>query len=287
MNELKAQSAEYGSFAPKGLVRAVLQRTRAAGPGWLSRRIAFVLRRVAIASLARKPVDVEALGARMRLYPYANVCEKRILFTPQFFDPDELAYIEQRMEMKRAEGGDGFVFLDIGANIGGYSLFVAAHAAPGVKVLAIEPQPDIYGRLVFNLRLNAFASVKAVACAVADKEGELTLFVDSGNRGESSVKVMSGSSSSESIKVPAKRLLTLIEEEGYDHVDVAKLDTEGAEDIILETFFGEAARTLWPRALIMERGNNRWHVDLPALLVEKGYTAVRETRNNVIYELAD
>ncbi len=153
-----------------------------------------------------------------------------------------------------------------------------------MKVLAIEPQPDIYGRLVFNLRLNAFASVKAVACAVADKEGELTLFVDSGNRGESSVKVMSGSSSAESIKVPAKRLLTLIEEEGYDHVDVAKLDTEGAEDIILETFFAEAPRAVWPQALIMERGNNRWHVDLPALLAQNGYRAVRETKNNVIYE---
>ncbi len=164
---------------------------------------------------------------------------------------------------------------------------MAAHAGPGVKVLAIEPQPDIYSRLVFNLRLNAFASVKAVACAVADKEGELTLFVDSGNRGESSVKVMSGSSSAESIKVPAKRLLTLIEEEGYGHVDVAKLDTEGAEDIILDTFFAEAPRTLWPRALIMERGNNRWHVDLPALLAQNGYRAVSETKNNVIYELAD
>ncbi len=286
LNDLKATTAEYGAFAPRGLVRAVLQRTRAAGPGWLSRRVAFLLRRAAIASLSRRPVDIEALGARMRLHPYGNVCEKRILFTPQFFDPDELSYIRARMEAKRAAGGEGFVFLDIGANIGGYSLFVAAHAGPGVKVLAIEPQPDIYSRLVFNLRLNAFASVKAVACAVADKEGELTLFVDSGNRGESSVKVMSGASSAESIKVPAKRLLTLIDEEGYGHVDVAKLDTEGAEDIILETFLAEAPRTLWPKALIMERGNNRWHVDLPALLAENGYRAVAETKNNVIYELA-
>ncbi len=109
----------------------MLQRTRAAGPGWLSRRMAFVLRRAAIASLSRQPVDVEALGARMRLHPYGNVCEKRILFTPQFFDPDELSYIRRRMEAKRAAAGPGFVFLDIGANIGGYSLFVAAHAGRG------------------------------------------------------------------------------------------------------------------------------------------------------------
>lgn len=282
MPDSKAQAPDYGAFAPKGLVRAVLERTRAAGPGWLSRRLAFILRRIAIARLAGDPVDTEALGARMRLHPYRNVCEKRILFTPQFFDPDELAYLKARMD--DVDAGQGFVFLDIGANIGGYSLFVAAHAGPRVKVLAVEPQPDIYGRLVFNLRLNSFPSVKAVDCAIADKEGELTLFVDAQNKGESSVKVMSGSSSAGSIKVPAKRLLTLIEQEGYAHVDVAKLDTEGAEDIILETFFAEAPERLWPRALIMERGGNRWHVDLPALLVARGYQAVRETRNNVIYE---
>ncbi len=277
MSETSAQTAAYGAFAAQGLVRAVLQRTRGAGRGWWSRRLAFVLRRIAIARLGGAPVDTEALGARMRLHPYGNVCEKRILFTPQFFDPDELSLLKDRMR-------ENFVFLDIGANIGGYALFVAAHAAPGTKVLAIEPQPDIYERLVFNLRLNPFGCVKAVACAVADKEGELTLFVDQENRGESSVKVMSGSSASASIKVPAKRLLTLIEEEGYDHVDAAKLDTEGAEDIILETFFEEAPESLWPRLLIMERGNSRWHIDLPALLASRGYRVIGETRNNVVFE---
>jgi FkbM family methyltransferase len=267
----------YGAFAPKGLVQSILSKTRAAGPDWLSRRTAFALRRIAIAKLRGDPVDTEALGARMRLFPYRNVCEKRILFTPQFFDPAELAALKARMR-------DGFVFLDIGANIGGYSLFVAANAGPSARVLAVEPQPDIYERLVYNLRLNPFPSVKAVACAVADKEGELTLFVDPENKGESSLKIMSEVANAGSIKVPAKRLLTLIEEQGFNHVDAAKLDTEGAEDIILETFFGEAPQHLWPKLLIMERGGNRWHVDMPKLLGFNGYRVVQETRNNLIYE---
>jgi FkbM family methyltransferase len=266
----------YGAFAAKGMVQSILKRTRAAGADWLSRRAAFVLRRLAIARLGGDPVDTEALGARMRLYPYRNVCEKRILFTPQFFDPAELAALKAKMR-------PGFVFLDIGANIGGYSLFVAAHAGPTARVLAVEPQPDIYERLVFNLRLNPFSSVKAVACAVADKEGELTLFVDPENKGESSLKIMSEVSTNGSIKVPAKRLLTLIEEQGFTHVDAAKLDTEGAEDIILETFFSEAPDKLWPHMLIMERGGDRWHVDMPKLLAFHGYKTVQETKNNVIY----
>jgi FkbM family methyltransferase len=277
LSDATTQTDGYGTYAPKGMVQTILNWTRNAGEGWLSRRVAFALRRIAISRLGGKPVDIEALGAKMRLFPYQNVCEKRILFTPQFFDPAELAALKSRM-------CDGFVFLDIGANIGGYSLFVSAHAGPTARVLAFEPQPDIYERLVYNLRLNPFPTVKALACAVADKDGELTLFIDPNNKGESSVKVMSGVTTAGSIKVPSKKLLTLLEEQGFDRVDAAKLDTEGAEDIILETFFAEAPEQLWPRLLIMERGGNRWHIDLPALLVAKGYKVLEETRNNVIYE---
>jgi FkbM family methyltransferase len=271
------KDAPFGTFQPVGLVQTILRRTRLASASWFDRRVAFALRRIAIMKLAGKPVDTQALGAKMRIFPYNNVCEKRILFTPQFFDSAELATIKSKLH-------DGFVFLDIGANIGGYSLFVAANASPNARILAIEPQPNIYERLIFNLHLNSFSTVKALACAVGDKDGDLTLFVDQQNQGESSVKVITQASAGGGIKVPAKRLLTILEEEGITHVDAAKLDTEGAEDIILETFFGEAPQSLWPRILLIERGNSRWHVDLPKLLADLGYKIINQTKNNVIYE---
>jgi FkbM family methyltransferase len=271
------KDSAFGTFAPTGLNRWIVERTRAAADTWLQRRLAFALRRVAIHRLKGKPMDVEAMGARMRLYPYNNVCEKRILFTPQFFDPEERRVIAGRLR-------PGFVFLDIGANIGGYSMAVAALAGPGARILALEPQPDIYERLVFNLRLNNFPSVKAVASAVADKDGELTLFIDEDNRGGSSVKIISTAGRGQSFKVPARRLKSLLDSERITEVHAAKLDTEGAEDLILETFFKDAPVSLWPGLLIMERGGGRWHVDLPALLAEHGYRVVRETRNNVIYD---
>ncbi len=270
-------SESFGAYAARGLVARILAYTRASGEDWLSRRLAFGARRIAIARLGGDPVDVEALGARMRLFPYRNVCEKRILFTPQFFDPVELEALRARLR-------PGFIFLDIGANIGGYALFVAAHGGPGCRIVAVEPQPDIYQRLVFNIRLNGFSTVKALACAVADKDGELTLFLDAENKGESSVKIMTGSTGSDRIAVPSKKLLTLVDEEGFERIDAAKLDTEGAEDIILEAFLAEAPEKLWPRLLIMERGNARWHVDLPKLLNFHGYHVTAETRNNIIYE---
>ena len=47
-------------------------------------------------------------------YPTTMSAKKRVLFTPQFFDPLERQILEARIR-------DGFVFVDIGANIGAYS----------------------------------------------------------------------------------------------------------------------------------------------------------------------
>jgi FkbM family methyltransferase len=269
-------SAPFGAHAPSGVIAWILARTRAASDAWLSKRISFLLRRIAIRRLKGKPLDVEALGAKMRLHPYNNVCEKRVLFTPQFFDPQEREILRGRIR-------EGFVFVDIGANIGAYSLFVAALAGASGRILAVEPQPDIFDRLIFNIRQNPGAAIKAFDCAVADKPGELTLFIDPRNSGESSVKIV-GSGQANAIKVPAVTLLDLVTGEGYGHVDALKLDVEGAEDIILEPFLRQAPEAILPKLIIVEDGSGRWQIDLPKLLEEFGYSLVTKTKLNFVYE---
>jgi FkbM family methyltransferase len=220
-----AEERPFGAFAPKANLARIIAWTRAASDSFLGRKIAYALRRLGLRSLDGAPVDIESLGAKMRLYPSGNVCEKRVLFTPQYFDAVERELLASRLR-------DGFTFIDIGANIGAYSLFVAARAGRGARILAVEPQPEIFARLAFNIAQNPFGTVKAVACALADKPGELTLFIDPTNRGESSVRILN-SSAGTSVKVPAMTLLSLVEGEGYDRIDAIKLDVEGAEDLIL------------------------------------------------------
>ncbi|MCA1953175.1 MAG: FkbM family methyltransferase [Hyphomicrobiales bacterium] len=266
----------FGAHAATGAVRALIGWTRALPRGWLGKRLGFLLRRIAIALLRGRPVDAESLGARFRLFPYNNVCEKRILFSPRDFDEAERALLIGRLT-------PNFVFLDIGANIGGYSLALAAAAGPGARILAIEPQPEIFERLVYNIRANPFGTVKALALAVADRDGEITLFLDSRNKGEASVKIVSADHARQ-VKVPARALLGILEDEGFDHVDAMKLDVEGAEDLILQRFFAEAPQALWPRLIIVERGEGRWSIDLLALLEAQGYRRLAATRNNHILE---
>jgi FkbM family methyltransferase len=266
----------FGTHAPSGFARWAIERTRALPNRWAARRMAHLLRRLAIQSLRGAPVDTEALGARMRLYPYNNICEKKVLFTPQFFDPEELGQLKSAIR-------DGFTFVDVGANVGAYSLFVAAQAGLGARILAVEPQPDVFDRLAYNIRQNPFGTIKAVACAVADKSGELTLFLDPRNKGESSVKIV-GSSQAPMIRVPAVTLLELLTSEGFTRLDALKLDAEGAEDLILDPFFRDAPASLHPTLIIIEDGRERWQTDLGRLLAAQGYRLARRTRLNLIYE---
>lgn len=269
------EAAAFGTYAPRGILRRLIGATRATPDSWLGRRAVIAVRRLVTPRLRGAPVDVEALGFLMRLRPYDNICEKRMLFAPQTFDPRELAILEGAIR-------PGFVFLDIGANVGAYALFVAARAGPSARIIAVEPQPEIFERLVFNIRLNAFATVKALDCAVSDKPGDVTLFLDPRNAGESSVKIVT-SGAARSLRIASRTLLGLVEEEALGRVDAVKLDVEGAEDLVLEPFLNAAPAGLLPDLIIVEDGRERWQVDLERLLAEKGYGLVVKTRLNLVF----
>jgi FkbM family methyltransferase len=269
----------FGRHAPRGWKAGLIRITRRCSTSWAGKRGAFFLRGFAVKVLGTRPLDVEALGARMRLYPRNNTCEKRLLFTPQYFDFEERQLLASRI-------ADDFVFIDIGASVGGYALFVAAQAGTRARILAIEPQPEIFERLVYNIRQNPFSMVKALDCAVADRAGEITLFLAPNNRGETSMKIVDADGYDDRVRVPAKTLHAIIEEEGYDHIDAIKLDTEGAADLILEPFFATAPERYWPSLLIMENTEGRWSVDIESILRRCGYREVLRTHSNVGWERA-
>jgi len=270
-------SRPFGDFAPSGLARWVIDRTRGLPEGWAGRRLALMLRHLAMKTLKGLPLDLETFGVRMRLYPYKNVCERRILFTPQYFDPDELRILTSRIR-------DGFTFIDIGSNVGWYALSVAREAGSvPTRILAVEPQPEIFDRLIYNIRQNPSCTVKAVDCAVADKTGELTLFLDPLNRGEASLKIVN-SSQTDAIRVPAVTMLELLNREGLTRVDAIKLDVEGAEDLVLDPFFRDAPASLYPSLLIVANVPERWQIDVVKLLKSKGYRQILETKMNLAFE---
>jgi len=265
----------FGTYAPNIVQRWIITLTRGLPEGWLGRRLAFALRKLVLVTL-RRPLDVKVFEQNMRVHPFANVCEKRVLFTPQFFDLTERTAIADALR-------DDFTFIDIGANVGAYSLFVASVAKPGTTIIAIEPQPEVFARLTANIRLNPGCAIKAISCAVSDRDGEVSLFLGGQNQGEASIKFVSMSGNGgTSVTVPAKSLVTIASDENLDHIDALKLDVEGAEDLILVPFFSTAPQSLWPRMIILENASQRWQTDCVQLCLDNGYEKTMTTRMNVV-----
>jgi FkbM family methyltransferase len=274
---LAEEAPAYGTYAPTPVQARLIAYARRQPDSWLGKRLAFIARRAVMLRLTH-PLDVEVFGQRMRLDPFNNVSEKRILFTPQYFDAREREILRQHIT-------DTFVFIDIGANVGGYALFAGGHAGPRARILAIEPQPVVFDRLVYNIGLNPTGTVKAIACALADKEGQITLFLSARNKGESSVKyVGTPGVDDQSVDVPARTLLSLMEDERIDRIDALKIDVEGAEDLILVPFLRDAPDSMLPRLVIIENARNRWQTDCIALLEALGYRQIAVTRLNVVLE---
>ena len=74
-----------------------------------------------------------------------------------------------------------FTFVDIGANVGLYSLYLAS--CGDVRTLAIEPQPGILERLRFHLAANPSAKVDVRPVALSDRDGEVTLVLNDSDSG--------------------------------------------------------------------------------------------------------
>jgi FkbM family methyltransferase len=247
----------------------------ARGTGYVGMRLAFAARKLALRQVSG-PLDVEVFGHKLRIEPFANLAEKRVLFTPQFFDPVERDY------MKRTLPADA-VFVDIGANVGAYSFYAAHCVGPMARILAIEPQPAVYQRLCENIAFNPGVPIEPIPLAVADVEGPIQLFMHARNAGEASMRrVGTDAAGGSTIEVQAKPLEAILTERELPRVDALKIDIEGAEDLALEPFFRSAPQALWPRLIIIENSPESWQSDLFAIVREKGYQTLAETRLNVV-----
>jgi FkbM family methyltransferase len=253
---------------PDRLARAVLALTRLMPNNVIGRHGAKLLRRPVMRRLGRKgALEVERWGLTLRLHPGDNGCEKNLLFTPQMFEPLECGALLDRIRSAPAP----FVFVDLGANVGLFSLFVAAHA-PGARIVAVEPDAQSLARFAHNAGANGLA-IEPLPVALAAREGTARLHIDEKDRGGSHTGGADG------IPVPAVPLLAVVGE--LPRIDAMKIDIEGMERAVLEPFFRAAPARLHPALLIVEIGRQDSD-DLLALLAGFGYRATGRTRQNAI-----
>lgn len=123
--------------------------------------------------------------------------------------------------------GEGKTFVDIGANVGWYSL-TAARRFPSITVHAFEPMPRTFGYLTRNIALNNAVNVKAYNFGFSERNETATFYYYPEGSGNASGRNLSGTSSVTEVPAQVKRLDDVAALQSLT-IDALKCDVEGAE----------------------------------------------------------
>lgn len=127
-----------------------------------------------------------------------------------------------------------FYAFDVGANIGTHTLIMSSLAGENGKIIAIEPHPKIFGKLIENLSINRITNIQALQCALSDlSENSILYSFAEGkpNKGISSLGYLCDNANK--IKIQCKTLDEIMVEKKLSKLDFIKIDVEGYEYNVL------------------------------------------------------
>ena len=152
--------------------------------------------------------------------------------------PDD-KYVGQRVAQEKYEPyltklmlskiSEGSVVLDIGANIGYYTVLFAEKTGKTGKVIAIEPDPINFEILQKNIKENNLRNVVAVQAAVGNENKKMKIYESKENYGDHR---MWGNGLA--VSVFCRKLDDLLKELEYEKIDFIKMDVQGFEAEVIE-----------------------------------------------------
>ena len=141
------------------------------------------------------------------------------LSTYGIYEPYETELIKKQIKK-------GDVILDIGANIGYYTLIFANIVGKEGRVYAFEPDPENFAILKKNIEINNYDNVVLIRKAVSNKSGKIRLYLCEDNKGDH--RIYDSYDGRESIDIEA---ITLDEyfKDYNGRIPLIKMDIQGAE----------------------------------------------------------
>lgn len=147
----------------------------------------------------------------------------RSIYSKGIYEQETTCFISSKIK-------PGMTILDIGADIGYYTILFAKHAGSKGQVYAFEPIPRAKQYLDKNILMNRFDNVKTFGFALFDKSGKVCLEEPlTKSKINPSKKKLSGNDIQVEMKIFDEWKL----KEKINNVDLVKLDVEGAELNIL------------------------------------------------------
>jgi FkbM family methyltransferase len=135
----------------------------------------------------------------------------------------------------------GDTVVDIGANIGAFSILAASLVGPSGRVIAFEPMPETFERLKENIALNGLDNVECCNAAIDAEEGVITLHSGNKSAYASAHNVNEVALLDDRTISPCLTLERVFKDHRIDRVDLLKVDCEGSEYGIMESLRPELA----------------------------------------------
>ena len=181
-------------------------------------------------------------------------------------------------------------FIDIGSNIGLYSLNISNLNTKykKIKTFSIEPNPIVYHRLKKNYQLlvsqNKFVKNNFLLknLAIGDKEGfgKIDKNVDHAN-----VKIIKKLTNKNNfVRIRIAKLSSLLKKYKIKNISCIKIDTEGYELKIIKNFFKINNLKFFPKYLIVEHNNEKNYFRNEKIILKNNYEIIFTTNSNTIYK---
>lgn len=136
----------------------------------------------------------------------------------------------------------GDVFIDIGANVGFFSMLAARLVGRSGEVFALEPVPDNVAAVRANARRNRFGNVTVLRLAASDSNGRAALVTTKHPGGAVLASADSPPDPVGEIEVETATVDSLIATGRVEPPDLVKIDVEGAEPAVLAGMMSTLAR---------------------------------------------
>lgn len=155
------------------------------------------------------------------------------------WEPNLTRWIERRLR-------PGDLFIDVGANIGYYTLLAAKLVGAGGRVVAIEALPQTFARLEDNLARNAVRNVRTVNAAAWDKPEKVKIFTRQEGLAGSTTLMCEWADKwhlKRQLEIDAKPLSAILTDKEIRTARLIKIDVEGAEWHVLSEMTSWLDRT--------------------------------------------
>jgi len=136
------------------------------------------------------------------------------------YEPETMALISRQLQ-------HGDVFVDVGANIGVFTIPAARCVGKHGRVIAAEASSEIFAYLSRNVEANGASQVITVNSAICDFMGSVPFYPAPNHK--FGMGSLAAQFDAMPIEVPARRLDEVLEEVAIEHVDLLKVDVEGFE----------------------------------------------------------